>query len=126
MLAGLAEREINIYLAKKAAHHVSLAVDVTRADEAVEALQAAGANVRRTQPCAVACLVASDMKYESGVMYRMVRVLKNEGVPILGTSDSFNSVGLLVHESHIDKALAALSREFKVSEKQEREPLDPW
>lgn len=119
-------RNINVFFIKKTQDTVSLGIDNADQQAALECLEEGGIEAEVKPDCGVACVVASNMKYAPGLMYRIVRSLRQVGVPLLGTSDSFNSMSCLVKQEDLEKALEALGKEFGIQESANPTPLDPW
>lgn len=126
IFGSLSRSEMNLFFIKKSANEISLGVDSSQGEEATRILRAAGVDAKAEYECAVACVVASNMKYVPGVMHRIVRALGRAGVRLFSTSDSFNSVSCLVPGADTEAAIAALGEEFGIEESPIPGPLDPW
>jgi len=125
-LRALADDGVNLVFVKRTLNRVSLAVDLGQQQKAVEILRQQGMEVAVSAPCAVVCVVGSNMRYTAGVMWRILARLHQAQVRILGSSDSFNSVSCLVAQESVEAAVQVLSEEFGVAERKDKSPLDPW
>jgi len=123
---AIAEAGVSISLIKKSEARISFVVALKDREATAAALRRLHLEPQLNAPCGVACVVASNMRYEPGVMYRILKALQAAGVEVLSTSDSFNSVSCLVREEQLEDALAALRKEFGVEVATAPQPLDPW
>jgi aspartate kinase len=110
----LAEREISINLINLHPASLSLTVEEAEAARAIEALEGAGFRVRAVPSVAVVSVVAANMRYLSDVMGRIATALLREGVPIIQTGDSPDSIFCLVEAAKAEGAAAALRAEFGI------------
>jgi aspartate kinase len=66
--------------------------------------------------CCKLSVIGYKMRGVPGVMARIVRALSTEGIKILQSSDSHNTIWCLVNDKNTNKALNALHKEFKLYE----------
>lgn len=126
IFGGLSRSNINLFFIKKSPNEISLGMDSSQGEQALEILAGVGVDAKAERECAVACVVASNMKYAPGVMHRIVRALDKAGIRLFSTSDSFNSLSCLVPSEDIEAAMKALGEEFGIEESAAPGPLDPW
>jgi len=123
---SLSRQGLNVFFIKKSLDAIGLGVDASEGEKAAQVLRDAGFDAKARDKCAVACVVASNMKYVPGVIHRIVRSLNKANVELLSTSDSFNSVSCLVESTDLDAAIRALAEEFGIEESPVPGPMDPW
>ncbi len=68
--------------------------------------------VRVTRDCALVYVLSSAMRDLPGVMARIAEALYEQGVELLETGDSHDSVMLLVRRAEVEKVVQALRQKF--------------
>ncbi len=68
--------------------------------------------VRITRDCALVYVLSSAMRDLPGVMARIAEALYEQGVELLETGDSHDSVMLLVRRAEVEKVVQALRQKF--------------
>ncbi|GFN23823.1 aspartate kinase [Thermanaeromonas sp. C210] len=85
------------------------------AERALASLREQGFDVEVRPNCAKVAAVGAGMRGVPGVMAAIVTALAQEEVAILQSADSYTSIWCLVDEAHMEKAVRALHRQFKLS-----------
>jgi len=85
------------------------------APRALAVLREQGFSVEARPNCAKVAAVGAAMRGVPGVMAAIVTALSQEEIPILQSADSYTSIWCLVDEGHMEKAVRALHRQFKLS-----------
>lgn len=86
--------------------------DVTRA---IDALNSVGFKPTVVENCAKVSVVGDGMKDVPGVMASFVHAIVGQGVPILQTVDSNNTISAIVATEHLHKTVNALHEAFNPS-----------
>lgn len=64
--------------------------------------------------CCKVTAIGERMTGVPGVMSRIMKAFHKEGVEVLQTADSLTTIGCLIKEEHVSKAITALHQEFKL------------
>ena len=91
-------------------------IDKEDKDKLVTILDQGKFDYEIVENCCKISAIGYKMRGVPGVMARIVKALSKEGIQILQTSDSHNTIWCLIKEPDLDKALKALHSEFKLDE----------
>lgn len=115
-LRAVAEAGISIDLINLSPELLAFTVRLEQAARAEQAVREVGLPVGRREPCAKVSVVGAGIRGVPGVMLRVVRALREEGIPVLQTADSHTTISCLVPRQQMEAALRALHREFRLAE----------
>jgi aspartate kinase len=91
-----------------------------------ETLRKLGLEFVVTPQCAVLTVYAPDMRSLPGIMATVVGALDNNGVRVLSTDDSYNSIFCVIHRDDGPRACQALADEFDLDLKNGEGPSVEW
>lgn len=122
------EDKINKLMEEITAHHISLdlinflvekkifTIDNKDKDKLIAILNKEKLGYEIVENCCKISAIGYKMKGIPGVMARIVKTLSKEGIKILQTSDSHNTIWCLIKEEDTNKALTSLHNEFRLYE----------
>ncbi|WP_462392192.1 aspartate kinase [Clostridium cadaveris] len=111
----LAENNISIDLINIFPNEQIFTIDeicIAKLKEIVEALKL---NCTYSDRCTKVALIGNGIKGVPGVMAKIIKVLKNNNIEVLQTSDSHTTIWCLVHSSDAKKALNIIHDTFMVN-----------
>ena len=111
----LAENNISIDLINIFPNEQIFTIDEICIAKLKEIVEALNLNCTYSDRCTKVALIGNGIKGVPGVMAKIIKVLKNNNIEVLQTSDSHTTIWCLVHSSDAKKALNIIHDTFMVN-----------
>lgn len=111
----LAENNISIDLINIFPNEQIFTIDEICIGKLKEIVEALNLNCTYSDRCTKVALIGNGIKGVPGVMAKIIKVLKNNNIEVLQTSDSHTTIWCLVHSSDAKKALNIIHDTFMVN-----------
>lgn len=121
---AMAEQEISVDLINISPNGVVYTVMEKMTDRAVRMLRSMGYEPEVLKGCAKVSAVGAGMAGMPGVASRIVNALTNQGIRILQSSDSHNTIWVLVRQDKMKRAVNALHHAFHLEDNRETVKLE--
>ncbi len=109
---ALADAGVSLFLIKFHPDSVHFLIRKEVLRKAQRVLQGLQRPTKVTRDCALVSVLSSAMRDLPGVMVRIAEALYEQGVDLLETGDSHDSVMILVRRADVEKVVTALRQKF--------------
>lgn len=118
LFTTLAQNSISIDLINVFPTHKVFTIDDDCTEKAKQILDSFKFKYKLINNCSKISVIGSGIRGVPGVMARIIKALKQNGIGILQTSDSHTTIWCLVRDEDTVKSINALHKEFMLSSKQ--------